>query len=201
MAAGTRESETTLQPPSRTARASNGVSRRASATPATTTPDEYTRAPPARTNDGGLIYAGHAGEVARHAGRPAAGERAAQLEVHVVGDGRRAPPARGPLRAGVAAPTTAGHDEPDAGSPRGRRGEEREERAGERRAAGAARSRVRHSSAGAGEQSGAGGARVAASSAVSDERDGVAGHRRQPASPARLALNAWMASTGVGSTP
>ena len=74
------------QPPSRTARTSKRVRRRASATPAATTPDEYTRAPSGRTNEGGLIYAGHAGEVARLTGRPAAGERAARLQADVVDD-------------------------------------------------------------------------------------------------------------------
>ena len=199
MAAGTRESETMPQPPSRTARASKRVRRRASATPAATTPDEYTRAPSARTNVGRLIYAGHAGEVARHAGRPAAGERAAPLEAHVVGDGderrrrRGLSPRRRPRH-------THRHDEPDDAPARlrargARRAVPRTERAG------AARSRVRLSQRarrGTGRRRRRG---SPASAAVSDERDGVAGHRRQPASPARLALNAWMASTGVGSTP
>ena len=90
------------------------------------------------------------------------------------------------------------HDEPDD-APARLRGEEREERSRER--SGRAQLLPRQAlHRGAGEQGGAGGAarRVGGGE---DERDGVARHRRQPASPARLALNAWMASTGVGSTP
>ena len=41
----------------------------------------------AQTNVGGLIYAGRAGEVSGHAGRPAASGRSRTLEPYVVGDG------------------------------------------------------------------------------------------------------------------
>ena len=151
--------------------------------------------PAARTNVGRLIYAGHAGEVARHAGRPAAGERAAPLEAHVVGHRdqivRGGPPPR------FARPHRR-HDQPDE-APARQPGKEREERAfeGSGRAQPLPRQALQRRP---GEQGGAGGAarRVGGGE---DERDGVVCHRRQPASPARLALNAWMASTGVGSTP
>ena len=90
--------------------------------------------PMARTNVGRLIYAGHAGEVARHAGRPAAGERAAPLQPHVIGHGDEVA-GGGPLPR-VARPQH-GHDEPDD-APARLRGEEREQAVPRTERAGAA---------------------------------------------------------------
>src|SRR5450759_3773913 len=85
--------------------------------------------PAAGTNDGGLIYARERREGARHGGRPAAAERAAQLQVHVVGDGEER--ARGePDRRGEAARGDR-HDETDA-APRRLFAEEREQTTFER---------------------------------------------------------------------
>ena len=128
--------------------------------------------PVARTNAGRLIYAGHAGEIARHAARPAAGERAAPLQPHVVGDGDEVAGGRALHR--LAPAQTHRHDEPDdlATLPSA---EEREERPLERRGRPQVRSRERLASGRSGNRA-APAARHAASSGGQDERDGLAGH-------------------------
>ena len=172
------------------------VRRRASATPAATTPDEYTRAPSRRTNVGRLIYAGHAGEVARHAGRPAAGERAARLQADVVGDRHEVARASGrsPAAPAQTAGTTSPTVSPRAAPPGGRR-------AGLRTARADAGPRARGSRAGRRGTAAAPAARQAGSPAVRTSAT-PAGHRGVSRRRRRgSALNAWMASTGVGSTP